>query len=112
MSVTGREPSIEEPPMHSSHRTLNRFLFAAGLVCLVANGAHAAASITLNVDARDVSRRVLHAALHLPARPGPLTLVYPKWIPGEHGPSGPISDLTGLRMTAAGQAIAWQRDAL
>lgn len=98
--------------MHSTHRTLNRLLLAGSLVCLAANGAHAAASITLKVDARDVSRRVLHATLHLPAKPGPLTLVYPKWIPGEHGPTGPISDLTGLMMTAAGGPIAWRRDPL
>jgi len=42
--------------------------------------------------------------------PGPLTLVYPKWIPGEHSPIGPIVDLVGLKMTAAGKEIAWRRD--
>src|SRR5207244_6455658 len=46
----------------------------------------------------------------LAARPGPLTLVYPKWIPGNHRPSGPIANLTGLKITAGGQSIKWQRD--
>jgi predicted metalloprotease with PDZ domain len=39
-----------------------------------------------------------------------LTLVYPKWIPGEHGPTGPITDLTGLRMTVEGKPVPWRRD--
>ena len=47
----------------------------------------------------------------VPARPGPLTLVYPKWIPGEHGPTGPIADMAGLKMSAGGKPIAWRRDA-
>ena len=48
----------------------------------------------------------------MPVRPGPLTLYYPKWIPGEHGPDGPIANLTGLKFEANGQIIPWQRDFL
>ena len=66
--------------------------------------------ITLDVDATDAARNVLHAKLHIPANPGPLTLVYPKWIPGEHGPTGPITDLTGLKISANGEPIVWERD--
>jgi predicted metalloprotease with PDZ domain len=65
----------------------------------------------VDVDATDAPRKVLHARLHIPATPGNLTLVYPKWIPGEHGPTGPITDLVGLRMSAGGKSIEWQRDA-
>jgi predicted metalloprotease with PDZ domain len=68
-------------------------------------------TITLKVDATDAPRNILRAQLHVPARPGPLTLVYPKWIPGEHGPTGPITDLAGLKMSAAGHPLDWQRDA-
>ena len=39
----------------------------------------------------------------IPAKPGTLTLYYPKWIPGEHGPTGPIQDLAGLKFTAEGK---------
>ena len=53
---------------------------------------------------------MIHAQLHIPAKPGMLTLYYPKWIPGEHGPTGPITDLTGLKFTAGGKALAWRRD--
>ena len=66
--------------------------------------------ITLNVDASDAPRKILHARLVIPAKPGPLTLVYPKWIPGEHGPTGPITDLVGVKMSAAGKPVAWRRD--
>ena len=66
----------------------------------------------VSLDARDAGRRILHCRLVIPAEPGPLTLCYPKWVPGEHGPTGPISDLAGLKLTAAGQPLAWHRDEL
>ncbi|WP_394841104.1 M61 family peptidase [Pendulispora brunnea] len=66
--------------------------------------------IQLAVDARDAPRKMVHAKLTVPANPGPLTLLYPKWIPGEHGPTGPIVNLTGLRFSAGGKPIPWERD--
>ena len=66
--------------------------------------------IELSVDATEAPRKLLHARLVIPAAPGPLTLYYPKWIPGEHAPSGPINDLSGLRLRAAGKPLAWRRD--
>ena len=45
-----------------------------------------------------------------PSPPGPLTVVYPKWIPGEHGPTGPIENMAGFFITANGQPIEWERD--
>ncbi len=62
------------------------------------------------VDATEAPRGILHARIEIPARPGALTLHYPKWIPGEHGPTGPIADLAGLRLTADGRAVPWERD--
>src|ERR1700691_6687009 len=67
-------------------------------------------TIALSVDATDAPRKMLHAQLHIPAKPGTLTLYYPKWIPGEHGPTGPITDLTGLKFSASGKTLAWRRD--
>ena len=66
----------------------------------------------LSVDATDAPRHVLHARITIPAKPGPMTLLYPEWIPGEHGPTGPVVDLVGLKFSANGQAIAWKRDAV
>jgi len=69
-----------------------------------------AAPITIRVDATDVPAHLLHAHLSIPATPGPLALFYPKWIPGEHGPTGPIVGLSGLRFSANGAPVAWTRD--
>jgi predicted metalloprotease with PDZ domain len=69
-------------------------------------------TITLAVDATDAPRKILHAQMTIPVQPGPLTLVYPKWIPGEHGPTGPIVDFAGLKFTANGQEVRWVRDSM
>ena len=69
----------------------------------------ATAPITIAVDASDAPRKIFHVRETIPASPGKLTLVYPKYIPGEHGPTGPITDLVGLKITAAGKPVPWQR---
>jgi predicted metalloprotease with PDZ domain len=68
------------------------------------------APITVKVDASEAPRRVFHAQLAFPVEPGPLTLYYPKWLPGNHRPTGPIANLVGVHMSAAGQPIPWHRD--
>ena len=68
------------------------------------------APITLSVDLTEAPRRILHATEVMPVAAGPLTLVYPKWIPGEHGPTGPLDNLAGLVMSAGGKRVEWQRD--
>ncbi|HEY6320233.1 MAG TPA: M61 family peptidase [Thermoanaerobaculia bacterium] len=76
-------------------------------------GADAAAKpIELVVDATDAPRGVFHSRLVIPATPGPLALAYPKWIQGEHTPTGPISELAGLAITALGRTLPWRRDPL
>jgi predicted metalloprotease with PDZ domain len=67
-------------------------------------------AMTLDVDATDAPLKILHATATMPARPGAMTLFYPKWIPGEHMPSGPIANLTGLHVFADGKEIEWRRD--
>lgn len=66
--------------------------------------------IQLALDARHAPEKVLHAVIEIPVTPGPVTLVYPKWIPGEHGPTGPIVDLTGVEFFAGGKRLTWRRD--
>ena len=66
--------------------------------------------ITLALDARETPRRLLHAHETLTVTPGALTLVYPKWLPGEHSPDGAIDDLVGLTFSAGGKTIPWRRD--
>jgi len=72
----------------------------------------AAPHISLSLDATEAPRRILHARLSIPAAPGTMTLYYPKWIPGEHGPTGPVQDLTGVTFKANGQTLKWRRDLL
>jgi predicted metalloprotease with PDZ domain len=66
--------------------------------------------IKLMVDATHAPEKILHAQLQIPVTAGKVTLVFPKWIPGEHGPTGPITDLTGLKFFANGQRLTWRRD--
>jgi predicted metalloprotease with PDZ domain len=72
--------------------------------------ASAQTPIALSVDLTDAPKKILHATEEIPVSPGPNTLVYPKWIPGEHMPSGPIDDMAGFFITGNGQAIRWERD--
>lgn len=72
----------------------------------------AAELLKLEVDATRVGQRLLQSHMVIPAVPGPMALQYPKWIPGEHGPTGPVIDLTGVRLKAAGKEVPWRRDGL
>src|SRR5215831_955850 len=72
--------------------------------------APASTPIKVAVDASRAPEKLLHSTLQIPSAPGPLTLYYPKWIPGEHGPTGPIEDLAGLKITANGTTLPWRRD--
>jgi predicted metalloprotease with PDZ domain len=76
----------------------------------LAQGSRGAQAVRLAVDATEAPRKLLRATEVIPARPGPLTLYYPEWIPGEHGPTGPIINLSGLKFTAAGKTLQWRRD--
>lgn len=66
--------------------------------------------IAVQADATQISRKIVHAHLVMPVKPGPLTLFYPKWIPGEHAPTGPIQGLVGLQLSANGKRVPWRRD--
>jgi predicted metalloprotease with PDZ domain len=80
--------------------------------CAASATALAQTPITLSVDLNDAPRKILHATETLPVQPGPLTLVFPKWIPGEHMPSGPIDNQAGFFITGNGSPIGWERDNL
>ncbi|HEX9391127.1 MAG TPA: hypothetical protein VF928_07430 [Usitatibacteraceae bacterium] len=67
-------------------------------------------TLTLKVDLSDAARKIFAVRETLPVKSGPLKLAFPKWIPGEHGPTGPIDGVTGLKISANGQRIAWRRD--
>ena len=87
-----------------------------GVLCVavfaISSFAATGPTVTLSVDATNAPRKIFHATLTIPAKPGELILYYPKWIPGEHSPDGPINDLAGLKFTANGQTLKWRRDTL
>jgi predicted metalloprotease with PDZ domain len=67
--------------------------------------------LKLSVDATDLDRRIFRVTQTIPvAKAGPMTLLYPSWIPGNHAPRGPIDKLAGLTITAGGKPVAWTRD--
>jgi len=67
-------------------------------------------TLKISVDATDVAHRIFRVHEVVPARPGPLTLLYPQWIPGNHSPTGPIDKLAGLVVKADGKVLSWKRD--
>ena len=89
-------------------------LYTFAALLLVAAHARAAepAPIQLEVDATETGRRLVHSRVVIPASAGPLTLYYPKWVPGTHGPTTPIADLAGFRVRTEGKDIPWSRDEL
>ena len=93
---------------------LSCFVLLLASLCTAAFAAapteKAAPKVNISLDASEAPRKIFHARLTIDASPGPLTLYYPKWIPGEHAPTGPIADLAGLKFFAGGKEIPWQRD--
>ncbi len=87
---------------------LAAFVFTA-TVPLIAQSSR---PITITVDATDAPRKMLHADMVIPVVPGDVTLLYAQWIPGEHGPTGPIDNLTGLTIQANGKTLSWVRDSV
>src|SRR5258706_8663622 len=83
-------------------------LFSAAFV-LFAAAAAAQNLIKLDVDATNASTNIVHVRETMAVKPGPFAFVYPKWIPGEHSPTGPLHDIVNLYLTANGKPIARQR---
>jgi predicted metalloprotease with PDZ domain len=68
-------------------------------------------TITLDIDATDTRRGIFQVTETIPvATPGMLTVMLPKWLPGNHSPSGAIANLAGISFTAGGRPLTWRRD--
>ncbi|HWF39268.1 MAG TPA: hypothetical protein VG322_12150 [Candidatus Acidoferrales bacterium] len=76
----------------------------------VSNAQNPLGPIRLAVDASQAPQKILHVHEQIPVQPGPLDLYYPKWIPGEHMPDGPIINVAGLKLSAGGKTLMWRRD--
>jgi len=92
------------------NQRITGFLWVFLLFLTATQGKSQTSPILLHVDLRDAPRRLLHAHLEIPVSPGPLTLEYPQWIPGDHRPTGPIDNLAGIFVRGNGQDLPWRRD--
>ena len=83
-------------------------LFATAVLATAARGQKA--PIQIVADLSDGPRKLYHAEIDLPVHEGPLALTTPKWIPGNHRPTGPVDDITGVVFSVDGKTIPWRRD--
>ena len=68
------------------------------------------APIRITADLSEAPRKLYHAEVDIPVKPGAITLTTPKWIPGNHRPNGPVTEITGVVFTANGHTLPWRRD--
>jgi predicted metalloprotease with PDZ domain len=94
--------------LRNNHRNIS-LLFVLLALCVSAVRSQTA-GIKLSVDASDAARNLLHVKETVNVVPGKFDLFYPKWIPGEHSPTGPLNNMVDLHIRAAGKEIVWQRD--
>lgn len=91
---------------------LRTLVCLAAVLVMAAPAALSGETISVTVDATRTQQKLLRAHLVIPVSAGPLTLYYPKWIPGNHRASGPINNVTGLKFEGGGKTIPWKRDLL
>ena len=96
--------------MHSFrlHTVVSAVLLTASLLCPAARAQKK--PIEIVADLTDAPRKLYHAEVDIPVTPGPLSLTTPEWIPGNHRPTGPVSDITGVVFSIDGKPIPWRRD--
>jgi len=100
-------------PIARRGHTPRRFLPVAALFASAAFASLAAAQkapIQIVADLSEAPRKLYHAEIDLPVHEGPLALTTPKWIPGNHRPTGPVDDITGVVFSIDGKTIPWRRD--
>ena len=66
--------------------------------------------IQITASLVDAPRKLYHSDSEIPVKAGHLTLITPQWIPGDHRPTGPVSDIVGVVFTANGKPLPWRRD--
>jgi predicted metalloprotease with PDZ domain len=89
---------------------LQRSLLLAAVATLTLPAFAQQTPIRITADLTEAPRKLYHAEIDLPVKPGPATFITPEWIPGNHRPTGPVEDITGVVFTANGKVIPWRRD--
>jgi len=93
-----------------SFRTFTSMLFAAVVFTATTYAQQTKPTMTLVVDESQAPRRIAFVHEEIQVQPGPLSLSYPMWIPGEHGPTGPIFQFAALRIRSGNTSLPWVRD--
>jgi predicted metalloprotease with PDZ domain len=93
-----------------NHNPLLRLSGFALLAGSLSAPAFSQAPIHITADLTDAPRKLYHAEIDLPVKPGPAAFTTPQWIPGNHRPTGPVDDITGVVFTANGKVLPWRRD--
>lgn len=97
----------------------HRIAFGIAYMFLAVSLAHAsdtsADPITrIAIDATDLPRKLLTATVEIPIQTDEektaVALWYPKWVPGSHGPGGPVANVAGLLIKDdAARVCEWSR---
>ncbi len=67
--------------------------------------------LKVTVDATDTDRHIFRVHETIPvAKAGPMTVLYPQWLPGNHAANGPMKNIGGVVFHADGKVIPWMRD--
>ena len=91
-------------------RSLSARLAGSFFGVLFTASAFAQTPIQVTANLTDAPRKLFHSDSDIPVKTGPLTLITPQWIPGDHRPTGPVSDIVGVVFTANGKPLKWRRD--
>ena len=86
------------------------FLAITGMVTCAFAQSTSAPAITLVVDESLAAQRIATVHEEIRVRPGNLALAYPLWIPGEHGPTGPLENVAAIRIHSGNTVLRWTRD--
>jgi predicted metalloprotease with PDZ domain len=92
------------------HKFRPAFFASLTLCGLALSSAAQKAPIQITADLTDAPRKLYHAEVDIPVTGGPVTLTTPQWIPGNHRPTGPVEDITGVVFTVDGKPVEWRRD--
>ncbi len=106
-------PKLPVTGFHCAFARLSKFIFApivAVSALALALPATAQQPIKITADLTEAPRKLYHAEIDLPVKPGPNSFTTPQWIPGNHRPTGPVEDITGVVFTADGKPLPWRRD--
>lgn len=68
-------------------------------------------TLSIKIDATNTDQAIFKVEEQIPvAQTGAVALLFPKWLPGEHGPRGEIEKLAGLKISVDGAPVEWTRD--